>query len=197
MHVIEARDRWGFKTRFDLFLIDYRKELERWGHLTGEALRQAMPPCWNMEHRLGLCPFGLCHQVQHVHGHNTIVRGPKESIVKRMSSTPGGAMDLQITMVATGTSSAATAQTDTQLAAEFFRKAPTDNFPLAPDALQVFWNFTASEANAGSALQEHGMIAGGATATPGSGSMLSRFLQTYAKNAGNTGSGAYSLTVTG
>lgn len=177
-------DKMGIRGEYVIAVVDFGQELRR-----GEV-----PSCFGLEHRLGVCPHAHRHQVEHHEGRNTIVRSLREAITDRLVGEPTP-LDLLITRVATGTSSAPTLATDTQLGVEFYRKAPSDRLKLSPEQTQIYWFFSALEANAGVDLQEHGVFAGGATDTPGSGVLIGRFLQQFAKNATRTASGGYTATL--
>lgn len=177
-------DKQGIRGEYLIAVVDFGRELRR-----GEV-----PSCFHLEHRMGVCPHGHQHRVEHHAGRNTIVRSLREGVVDRLTGELSP-LDLLITRVAAGTSSALTAATDTQLGVETYRKAPSDRLKLSPEQAQVYWFFSATEANAGVDLQEHGIFAGGATDTPGSGTMLARFLQTFAKDATKTASGGYTATL--
>lgn len=182
----------GFKADFAFHLVDLRREIARWGHLPPAELAKAIP-CMDLEHRHGVCPLGFDHSVRDVQGHNTAVKVPKQSLIYQLTGTPGPT-SLLVTRIATGTSADATAQSMTQLGVETYRKAPSDCFPTGGDLqMQVFWYFGSSEANAGVDLQEHGVLIGGATDTPGSGSLGFRFLQQFGKTTGINASGSYLL----
>lgn len=177
-------DKLGIRGEYVIAVVDFGRELRR-----GE-----MPSCFDLEHRLGRCPHGHRHQVEHHEGRNTIVRSLRQAITDRLVGNPGP-LDLLITRVAAGTSSAPTVPTATQLTVETYRKAPSDRLQLSPEQVQVYWFFGATEANAGVDLHEHGVLAGGATDTPGSGTLIGRFLQQFAKDATKTASGGYTATL--
>lgn len=175
----------SLRGEYRIAVVDFKRELRR-----GET-----PSCFHLEHRGGQCPHRHDHRVEYHEGRNTIVRSLRQAIVDRMVGNPSP-LDLLVTRVATGTSSGPTAQTATQLTTESFRKAPSDILALSQEQVQVYWFFSATEANAGVDLQEHAILAGGATNTPGSGVMLARFLQVFAKDSTRTASGSYTATFT-
>lgn len=147
-------------------------------------------PCRGLEHRGGTCPAGIDHRIEDYEKKNTILASLKGSVIDQLAGE-ASPLDLTITQIATGTSSAATTSGMTQAAAEYYRDAPTS--VLAASATQViaFWFFGDSVANAGSLLQEWVILAGGATNTPGSGTAIARFLQSFDKNALTTASGQW------
>ena len=152
-----------------------------------------LPSCYLKEHRHGICPDGHHHPTKETRGHNTIVRSLRESICLQMTGL-GTPISLAITMLGFGTSADPTAQTQTQLVVETYRKAPSDRLNPSVNSVQIYGNLTASEGNAGSNLQEYGIFAGGATSTPSSGTMIARFLQDFDKNSGNIASLSYLAT---
>lgn len=184
MHHLKNADALGIQGNYRITRIDFAAELRR-----GEA-----PPCIDMEHRHGLCPLGLSHAVEDYEGHNTIVTSLKESLINQATGAAAG-LNLLVTRIATGTDASATLAAQTQLGAEFFRDVPTSLQKVTALQLQAFWYFGTTQANAASDLQEWGILAGGATGVAGSGTMLARFLQRFAKNSGTTASGQYTLTV--
>lgn len=151
-------------------------------------------PCYEMEHRHGVCPLGLDHSVEDSEGHNTIVTSLKQSIIDQATGQDSS-LDLTITYIATGTSSVATTSDMTQLDAEYYRDVPTYLSKVSATQGQAFWYFGPGVANAGSDLQEWGIMAGGATSSSGSGTMIARFLQTFTKNSGTAVNGQYTLNV--
>lgn len=212
---IKMRDSFGIRGEYVLHTIDFSRELRKCKHLLDRASADALikgiknpetfahdlaiasghlPACFNLEHRDGICPFGNLHPHETSQGTNTVVRSERQSITNQLTGI-SPAMNLLITQVACGTAADPTAQTMTQLVVETFRKAPSDRLMPSPESAQIYWNYTATEANAGVNLQEFAMVADGGTATPGSGSIIARFLQLFAKNAGNIGSGSYLQTL--
>lgn len=152
------------------------------------------PSCFDLEHRNGICPHGLSHKSTSVATFNTVLDTFFESIIDQFTGT-ASPLDLQVTQVAIGTSSAPTTQGMTQLAAEFARKVPSDVIKVSATQATIFFFFAASEGNAPSDLQEFALLANGATSTPGSGDALNRWLAVFTKTSGVTLTGQANLTL--
>lgn len=192
--VIAHRDAIGVGGQWAFHLVDFGPALARWGHLPKADLLTLIP-CLDMEHRGGVCPLGFSHPVRDVYGKNTVVAVPKKSIVGQMVGA-ASPTSLAVTRICTGTSADPTAQSLEQLVVETYRTSPTDVFATGGDLqAQVFWYFGSSQANAGVDLQEHGVLIGGATDTPGTGKLFARFLQQFSKTIAVNASGSYLLTV--
>lgn len=192
--IISHRDGLGIAGAWAFHVVDFSRELARWGHLPPAELAKAIP-CLDMEHRGGVCPLGLTHSTRALAGRNTVVAVPKKSIVGQMVDAVGPT-SLAVTRICTGTSADPTAQSLEQLVVETYRTSPTDVFPTGGDLqAQVFWYFGSSQANAGVDLQEHGVLIGGANDTPGTGKLFARFLQQFSKTIAVNASGSYLLTV--
>lgn len=192
------RDDLRLQGEYELIRVDYAKELglaARHPLAERASILAELAPCIGVEHRHGVCPCGLRHDMKRMAGKNTIVDALRQSIVNQFSNV--SATSLIVTEIATGTSNAATTSGMTQLTVEFYRAAPSSVVAGSPVTTQViaYWFFGTSVANAGSNLQEWGIMAGGATATPGSGTMIARFLQAFAKNSLTTASGQYTLNI--
>ncbi|MNT83902.1 hypothetical protein D3C72_2238420 [compost metagenome] len=102
-------------------------------------------------------------------------------------------LDLLITYIAAGTSADPTDPTETQLFVETYRDIPTFLDDITDTQAQCNWYFGPNVGNAGANLQEWGIMAGGATSTPGSGVMIARFLQLFDKVFGKAASGMYTF----
>ncbi len=97
-------------------------------------------------------------------------------------SARGLATNTQILYVAIGTGSAAPAATDTQLAAEVFRKALTISGNGAAAGEGLFTLYLSPQDANGVAIAEVGWFAGpAASATPNSGVLVARGLYSHTK----------------
>ena len=152
-------------------------------------------PCWNMEHRLGVCPLGLTHRTEDREAKNTVTTALKKSVIDQMVGNVSPT-SLLITYIAAGTSSAATSPASTTLDVEAYRDAPTYLADATDTQAQVFWYFGPDKANTGSLLHEWGIFGGGATVTANSGIMLARFIDTFDKNIGTAANGQYTFNAT-
>jgi hypothetical protein len=174
------RDALAFRGDYKLAVVDYRRE--------GLA-------CRDLEHRGGVCPLAIDHRVEHIDGHNTIVTSLKQSVVDQ-GSGQASPLNLLVTQIAVGTSSAATTAGLTQLVTEYARVALSGSpVKTSSQAFSVFWFLGTAQGNAPSSLQEWGIMAGGATGVAGSGTMIARFLQTFAKSGTNTVSGEWDFSI--
>jgi hypothetical protein len=152
-------------------------------------------PCWNMEHRMGVCPMGLSHRIEdHGEKKNTVTTALKKSVIDQMVGNASPTA-LLVARIATGTSSAATNVASTTLGAEVYRDTPTYLDDTTSTQMQVFWYFGPDKANTGSLLHEWGIFGGTATGTANSGTMLARFVQQFDKNLGTAVNGQYTFNV--
>jgi hypothetical protein len=195
---MEATDKLALRGEYLITRADFSRELAlaaRHPLIERPRILAELAPCIDLEHRGGVCPMGHTHGMQVYEGHNTIVTVLRQSIINQLVGN--SATNLLITQIAAGTSSTATLITMTQLAAEYYRTAPSSAQPGSPVTTQAlaYWFFGTAVANAGSDLQEWGIMAGGATSGAGTGSALARFLQAFTKNNLTTASGQYTLNI--
>ena len=210
MHLMKHADSLGVRGDFRIVGVNFWADIKgAVAHLERRALRQVAPvdpeearrillsvcPCYEMEHRMGVCPLGIKHRLSDSEGHNTINIALKKSIIYQMTGKPSPT-NLLVTYVAAGTSSDPTDPTETTLAVETYRDTPTYLDALSDTQLTCFWYFGPTVANAGSMLHEWGIFGGGATSTPDSGIRLARFLDPFDKNMGTAASGNYLMSLT-
>lgn len=210
MYLLKNQDALGLRGEYRIVRVNFWPEIKsavahidkmkrrQIGQVDPEETRRILAsvcPCWEMEHRMGVCPLGLSHATQDREGHNTITTALKKSVIDQLVGN-GSPTSLLISRIATGTSSAATDVSQTTLFAETYRDIPTYLAPASSTQAQAFWYFPTTVANAGSMLQEWGIFGGGATSTANSGVLLARFLNPFDKNSGSAASGSYALSTT-
>jgi hypothetical protein len=200
-----------FKGEYLIVGVDFRAEVRAaLEHLRRRELRQvpsvdpqevrrillAACPCWEMEHRMGLCPLGLDHRTEDHEGKNQVVNSLRKSLIDQMVGN-ANPTNLLITRIATGTNAGQTSLVAPyQLGAETYRDAPTFLDDMSASQLQTNWYFGPAVGNPGTNLQEWGIFAGGADGTANSGIMLARFLQLFDKVFGKAASGQYIFNAT-
>lgn len=181
MEVVSQID---FTEHFRIAVIDYSEEIK-----DGQT-----PPCFDLEHRNGECPFRINHRgLKLFEGTNTVTNTVRQSIIKQMCGL--AAKNLAITQIAFGTSSDPTPPTLVQPVTEFGRVAPSATTPNSDTTLSAYWFLGSSVGNAPSDLQEWCVMADGATSAVGSGSAIARFLYQFTKNTSTTASGQWDLTI--
>jgi hypothetical protein len=194
--IITARDTFAMWGEYALHKADYSKAIAVADHFPAHEraiILAEIAPCMEMEHRHGVCPLGVNHAIESVEGRNTIMNCFKASIINQFAAL---AFDsLAVTYIATGTNSTATDPTLSQLNVEIHRAVPSSVIQGSPIYSQGlgYWFFGTGVANA--TLQEWGICAASAGAGAGSGKVIARFLQLFAKTSLNTASGQYTLNL--
>lgn len=210
MHLIKHRDGVGVGGVGRIVGVNFWPEIKgAIAHLERQNLRQvadidpeevrrillSVCPCWEMEHRLGVCPLGLTHRIEDHGAKNAVTRYYTKSIIDQMVGN-ASPTSLLITRIATGTSSDDTDITEDALFAETYRDTLTALDDTSDTTCEAYWFFGPLRANAGVQLQEWGIMAGGAGDLPGSpGIMIARFLDPFNKNIGTAANGNYSFAL--
>lgn len=210
MHQLQYHDNLAFRGEYRIIGVNFWPEIKAAvEHLRKLELRQVEPvteaearrilaeacPCWDLEHRRGICPMGHSHKNEDHEGRNTVLTSLKKSVIDQMVGN-ASPTNLLITRVAAGTNATATNLASTTLGAETYRDVPTYLAATSSTQLQCFWYYGPGVANSGSNLQEWGIFGGGATGTANSGVMLARFLQQFTKNVGTAANGQYTFNAT-
>jgi len=108
---------------------------------------------------------------------NQLTEAYRQSILNQLAGNT--AVDLEIKYLAVGTDNTPATAQDTTLGAELFRSVPTAR-TVVGTYMQTFWVLTNEQANG--SLREIGVFAGDATASPNTGTMLSRIVISLEKN---------------
>jgi hypothetical protein len=199
MHQLKHHDTVAFGGVGLIVGVDFRAEIRAAvEHLRRQELRQVAVvdpeyarrvlldacPCWEMEHRLGVCPMGHTHRLEDYEAKNTVMKALKKSVIHQMTGQPDPT-PLLITHIATGTSADPNDPDETELFVETYRDIPTFLEPTSDTQAQANWYFGPAVANAGANLQEWGIMADTV--------MLARFLQQFDKVFGKAASGMYTF----
>lgn len=108
---------------------------------------------------------------------NQLTEAYRQSILNQLAGNT--AVDLEIKYLAVGTDNTPATAQDTTLGAELFRSVPTAR-TVVGTYMQTFWVLTTEQANG--SLREIGVFAGDATASPNTGTMISRIVISLEKN---------------
>ena len=108
---------------------------------------------------------------------NQLTEAYRQSILNQLAGNT--AVDLEIKYLAVGTDNTPATAQDTTLGAELFRSVPTAR-TVVGTYMQTYWVLTNEQANG--SLREIGVFAGDATASPNTGTMISRIVISLEKN---------------
>lgn len=108
---------------------------------------------------------------------NQLTEAYRQSILNQLAGNT--ATDLEIKYLAVGTDNTPATAQDTTLGAELFRSVPTAR-TVVGTYMQTYWVLTNEQANG--SLREIGVFAGDATASPNTGTMISRIVIALEKN---------------
>ena len=108
---------------------------------------------------------------------NQLTEAYRQSILNQLAGQT--AIDLEIKYLAVGTDNTPATAQDTTLGAELFRSVPTAR-TVVGTYMQTYWVLTNEQGNG--SLREIGVFAGDATASPNTGTMLSRIVISLEKN---------------
>lgn len=108
---------------------------------------------------------------------NQLTEAYRQAILNQLAGNT--AVDLEIKYLAVGTDNTPATAQDTTLGAELFRSVPTAK-TVVGTYMQTYWVLTNEQANG--SLREIGVFAGDATASPNTGTMISRIVISLEKN---------------
>lgn len=108
---------------------------------------------------------------------NQLTEAYRQAILNQLAGNT--AVDLEIKYLAVGTDNTPATAQDTTLGAELFRSVPTAKTVMGT-FMQTYWVLTNEQANG--SLREIGVFAGDATASPNTGTMISRIVISLEKN---------------
>lgn len=108
---------------------------------------------------------------------NQLTEAYRQAILNQLVGNT--AVDLEIRYLAVGTDNTPATAQDTTLGAELFRSVPTAR-TVVGTYMQTYWVLTNEQANG--SLREIGVFAGDATASPNTGTMISRIVISLEKN---------------
>lgn len=108
---------------------------------------------------------------------NQLTEAYRQAILNQLAGNT--AVDLEIKYLAVGTDNTPATAQDTTLGAELFRSVPTAR-TVVGTYMQTYWVLTNEQANG--SLREIGVFAGDATASPNTGTMISRIVISLEKN---------------
>lgn len=199
IHLPPRRDDFDFVGDLVLHPISWAEEIAQAERYLGGRLQEAHPedsrrvlavvaPCIDLEHRLGVCPMGRCHDVRQVETHNDVMDGFFTAILQQY--TAKGGASLAASYIAVGLSTQSNAPDMTQLGSEYYRAVPTDLQQSGTQA-QAFFFLPQSVANA--YLHEFAVFSGSATASANSGLMCNRWLYDFPKDFTMTLNGLHVL----
>ena len=194
------RDGLAFRGDLILHPIDWRRELKDYGRAQVRLSRSSFsparitrelaayrPPCIDLEHRGGVCPLGLAHDVEEARTVNTVVDAFYSTVIDHLQGTD--TTSLAATYVAAGTDGSTTTAGMTGLGAESYRDVWTGQEEQSTTSLVNYFFFSTAVANY--YLHEFGAFAGTASATPDSGLLVGRWLFDFDKDATKTLNGQY------
>lgn len=168
-----------WKGRPTLYPIDWKKELQ----LDREGVVREAPPCFELEHRSGICPLGLKHDVWCDPLENLVVDGLYAACGEHFIGT--GTPSLRISHFAGGTGTGATTGGMTALVSEVYRDTWTEEDALTPTSFN-FSMFLGPNAGNGFYFHEWGAFAGAL--------MMARWLYSFEKDSTRTLNGDYVLS---
>lgn len=108
---------------------------------------------------------------------NQLTEAYRQAILNQLAGNT--AVDLEIKYLAVGTDNTPATAQDTTLGAELFRSVPTAR-TVVGTYMQTYWVLTNEQGNG--SLKEIGVFAGDATASPNTGTMISRIVISLEKN---------------